>query len=305
MLSCNASPNNGPQAPDRDGKDASSQQADVVQEAIDSASTPSDVPYDDVSLQDCVLDITDADDSTEDAVDGTPDVWPTGDGGYCSSLNPQPTFCADFDNVPSVSTGWGKVAKSSSSPPGTTISLYADDFKSKPGSLSVYAPAFTAGSLSAELEKSFDVLPTTVRFAFDFRVLKKDPSQKILLGGITMANTAVKTWALNLAINAARATVEESYLTDNSTPTTTPKTTINSFALPSMPGVVHWTRLEILLNIPKNSFSAWLDGTLVLQDQALNFVVRLPMAVYAGVNKLNPPARESHFLFDNIVLDLQ
>ncbi len=288
---------------DSDDRDRTESGLDAAQNGPDSAS---DGPDSDAS--DTGADVpTDA--PTEASIlDGTSeaafDASRAEDAGtnYCSTLSFRPTFCADFDNVPSITTGWDKINALAGTPFGTTLAIYNVDSKSPPSSLSVFLPSFTQHRAQKGLEKWFSAVPGLVRFGFDFLIVERDANKRTYLSSLNFGNEP-NQWSITFALDPDSACWSEGI------GTFTPGTTASDYAyvnhrLPSMPGLTGWTRVEILVDFPGSKLSAWLDNAQVLADEPITPILLKPMRAFVGID-ITAPATESRFLTDNVVLDLQ
>lgn len=117
---------------------------------------------------------------------------PVEDGGassaYCASLDPQPQFCADFDDDKPVTRGW---ANASSTPDpfvtgaGGTLTPDLVNFRSGPRGAAIGIAALLAPSkASVALVKTFSAPPGHLTLDFDIRIDTEDfrePGQVLML----------------------------------------------------------------------------------------------------------------------------
>ena len=112
-------------------------------------------------------------------------------GTYCASLDPQPQFCADFDDGARVTSGFSNTGAAPDPfvTGGGTLAFDTLNFRSAPRGAAVGIPALLAPSTaSVALVKRLAAAPDNLAYDFDVRIDTEDfrePSRIVMLLSVT------------------------------------------------------------------------------------------------------------------------
>ncbi len=223
---------------------------------------------------------------------------------YCSSLSPAATFCADFDTATDYKEGWSSTYFYDSNPVGTSLELYTTDPKSAPNSLLATAPAMgNSTQAQALVQKDFATGGTKFRFAYDFRVLARDPTRLSNLQRMQLG-LYPSDWSLSLVLEGTKAYLQEVILGVDG------GKSYKDHPLQGIPGTTAWTRIEYTVDLTNSKLSVSFDGANVLLDDAATALVTdktiapnaalTPLRLIVGINYQTGPLAETKFLVDNV-----
>jgi hypothetical protein len=189
---------------------------------------------------------TDALNEHPDASDDAP-TQPDGDAGplsFCAALSPQPTFCADFDQVANVDDGWSNGG-------GTIGSVAFDDksFSSAPRSAVFSLPGGSAmpahGNRFNEAFKP-PTAPSKVRLSFDTFVDMLDSNG----GPVHLAGVSFHGYDIEIGVRAASALTIEGL----------PNGTFVPGAFTKAVPIGKWTTIVMTLDFTTNHVLITVDG---------------------------------------------
>jgi hypothetical protein len=213
-------------------------------------------PTPDATPPDATADATSIPDAAPDASRDAPvDVADASPLGFCASLTPAPTFCADFDEG-AVDNGW-----SSSQSSNGTIALDGTTSTSAPDSFVSTSVTSTANVIAA-LFKDFGTSGSAYHLAFDLRVDAVSANAQAVVGQVQLMTSNVLDYGLSFIVTATDASIEESYRSGGTT-----QYLLTTLA--SRPVTGQWTRVFIDVTAPPGTVTVHYGATLVLDHQTM------------------------------------
>ena len=224
--------------------------------------------------------------------DGAPDATidsPT--GPFCSTLNPKPTLCADFDNADfpagfDTLDQWGNTTAILD---GGTLGEPARSFSGSAGVLT----GTMAGT--AMLEKKFPAKPKTLRIELDYLPVALDPTERTLLIvhlGADTVQLLVKTGGARIAESSVYPDGGVAYAGGNLSKTFT---------------VGAWVHIKWLITIgTASSSSSFTSGGDAVEFDSLRIhTFSGQPEVALGLGYVSAPSPGWSVRMDNVVVDLQ
>ena len=218
--------------------------------------------------------------TTADATDGQPA------GGFCDSVNPKPTFCADFD------TGALETFALVGGP--TLDPTFA---RSPPRSLMAVVEQ-GAVERFARVEHPLSVSPTYAAVSLQVFLDEYDAGKDLEIGGLLLKPSNGSSCALFAAVRSGRWTADQYCQTSGTT-------TASNVGTSSAAGVMgRWFALTLVLDLEKRHLSLSVDGVIVIDSRPLDAaVVFAPATVYVGLAYVSVDATRTRLHVDNLTVE--
>ena len=224
---------------------------------------------------------------------GPSDGGTTGDGAapagpFCSTRQPAPFFCDDFDQSPPLGL-WSRTEAG-----GGTLRVDTSDAVSRPGSLLVTIPATTNSSPIAFLSKETSGPVTEATLSFDLKTddLSGEPARS--------PSCMIEADGHAARLMLASPTVFNEIAFDGS------GTVVSSADAPPSPGIPagEWTRVELRVVLSPSPRATVKIGSVVAADVALSSGWhRAPVTARLGIYYAETPTKGWTARFDNAVLE--